>query len=352
MRSKIRSLSVIVSVIVLTAVAVLNANAQTAGKKPVAPPQNTLVKSLPASDAVMALNAKRFLNDMLPVILGADSPKMAQINAQIAAVKAKTGLDLREFEQAAAGIKYKQISATEIDFEPVILASGQFNAAAKIALVKLAVDGKYREEKAGEKTFFILPVNDIFADLKKTAGSSSIEKMMDKVLRTFSGEIAVGALDEKTLVIGSAARVRETFTATAPLSAELLAAANTKPGAIVNFGGRVPEGLSKMFGLDSEEITRMMDSVRSMSGYLDMNGTNAALMLAAKTSNVQEATDIESTMTGLKELGKVLISTVKGDEREVYSRMIDNLRISRAGNQVKFDLPIAQADLSILGKKL
>lgn len=351
MRSKIRSFTAIASAIVIAAIAMLSINAQTAAKKPV-PPQNPLVKVLPASDSVVAFNAKRFLNDALPLILGADTPKMAQINAQINAVKEKTGLDLREFEHAAAGIKYKQVSPTEIDFEPVIIASGQFNAAAKIAVVKLAVAGKFREEKAGDKTFFVLPLNDIFADLKKTAGSSSVNKLMDQILRAFSGEIAVGALDEKTLVIGSANRVRETFTATAPVDAELMAAANTKPGAIVNFGGRVPAGLSKLIGLDNEQITEMIDSVRNASGYFDINGTNGQLLIAAKTTTVPEATDIENTMTGLKELGKVLISTVKGEEREVYSRMVDNLRISRVGTKVKFDLLVAQTDLAILGKKL
>lgn len=330
--------------------ATINTLAQTV--KPKAIPPSALANSLPASDAVMVLNAKKFIDTALPEILGADSPKLAQINAQIAAVKEKTGIDLREFEQAAAGIKYKHISATEIDFEPVIVANGQFNAAAKIALVKIAVNGKYREEKVGEKTYFVLPVNDIFADITKGQRGSSVEKMMEKVLRTFSGEIAVAALNEKTLVVGSPARVSETLGATTSISAEMASFANAKPGAVVTFGGKTPAGLSKMFGLDNEEIAKMLDSVRTVSGHLDMTATGASLLLAAKTNSVGEATEIEGTMTGLKELGKVLVSTVKGEERDTYSRLIDAASITRVGNQVKINLLIPQSDLKILGKKL
>jgi hypothetical protein len=339
---------------VLLAVFVNIAAAQTG--KTAAQPANPLVQSLPASDAVISFNTQKFLNTALPQLLGADSSKLTQINAHIDQIKDKTGIDLRQFEQAAAGIKYKQISATEIDFEPVILANGKFNAGAVMALVRIAASGKFREEKVGDKTVYVLQVQEIMSEVAQgKTGSSSIEKMMEKVLRTFSGELAVGALDNKTLVIGSAARVKETFAATtAPLNAELKTSANAKPGTILSFAGNVPAGLSKMFGFDNDEFAKITDSIKVLSGYLDMNGTNASLMLAGKTNSVQEAMDLEDTANGLRSMGKALIGMLKASpmDREMYGRLIESAAISRTGNQVKLNLLITQGDLSILAKKL
>jgi len=328
------------------------AHGQQARKPLVAP--NPLVSLLPASDGVVSFNAQKFLNVALPQLLGADSPKLAQINAHIDEIKNQTGIDLRQFERAAVGLKYKQISATEIDFEPVILASGKFNPGAMLALVKIAASGKYREETFGGKTFYVLQLKEMFPeDAQKKPRSSSVEKMMDKMLKTFSGELAVGALNEKTLAIGSVARMQETFAGTSTLNPELKSLVNTKPGAILSFSGNVPSGLSKMFGMDNDEIAKMMDSVKLASGYLDISAAgNASLMVAAKTGTVEEAMSLEDTMTGLKELAKMLVGGAKGNEKLVYMRMIDNAKITRTVSQVQLNLLIPQSDLSILAKKL
>jgi hypothetical protein len=330
------------------------ANAQTA-RKPLVTPANPLIASLPASDAVVSFNGEKFFNVALPQLLGADSPQMAKINAHINLFKSKTGLDLRQFEQAAVGIKYKQISATEVDFEPLILTSGKFNAGAILALVKIAANGKYREEHVAGKSVYVLQLNDLLAEAQQAQPKSAgVEKFVEKMLRTFSGEFAVGALNDKTLAMGSLARVQETFSGTSPLGADLKLAANSKPGAVLSFAGNMPAGISKMFGLDNDEISKTIDSMKQLSGSLDMNDGNASLVLAAKTFSTEQAQTLEDTMSGLKMLGQAFIGTVKATpaEREMYGRIIDNAKITRAGTQVQIELLIPQSDLSILAKKL
>jgi hypothetical protein len=331
------------------------AHAQQA-RKPASVPANPLVYSLPASDAVVAFDAQKFLGTALPQLLGADSPQMAKINAHIDLIKNKTGLDLRQFEQAAVGIKYKQVSATEVDFEPLILASGKFNAGAILALVKIAANGKYREEQVGGKAVYVLQLSEILAEVQgqQPGKSSGLEKMVEKMLRTFSGEFAVGALSDNTLAMGSLARVQETFSRTAPLSAELKTMVNTKPAAVLSFAGNMPAGMSKMFGLENDEIAKTVDSIKNLFGYLDMNAGNASVKLGAKTLNADQAQTLEETIIGLKMLGKAFIGTIKGTpaEREIYSRMVDNAKVSRLGTLVQIDLLIPQSDLSILAKKL
>jgi hypothetical protein len=319
---------------------------------------NPLIASLPASDAVASFDAQKFLGTALPELLGADSPQMAKINAHLDLIKTKTGLDLRQFETVAVGIKYKQISPTEVDFEPVIVTNGKFNAGAMIALVKIAANGKYREEKFAGKSVYVLQLDQLLAEAHaQTSGaakSSGIEKLVEKLLRTFSGEFAIGALNERTLAMGSVARVQAAFSASTPLSADLKTMAASKPGAIMSFAGNMPAGMSKMFGLDNEVLAATLDSMKQVYGHLDMNAGNASLMLAAKTVNADQASELEDTLNGLKSLGQAFIGMLKASppERDMYQRMIDSAKITRAGLQVQIDLAIPQSDLSILAKKL
>ena len=329
--------------------------AEAQNSKPIVPASNSLVRSLPASDAVIAFNAQKFLDTALPQLLGADSPKLAEINAHISDIKAKTGLDLRQFEQATVGVKYRQVSPTEIDFEPVILAGGKFNAGAMVALLKIAAKGKYREEQASGKTFYVLQMNELLAQAAPNSQkSSSIEKLMGKVLQTFRGELAVGALNEKTLAMGTVARVREAFTESAPLSVELQTLGSAKPGTMLSFAGNVPVGVSEMFDLGNDEISKILNSLKTVSGHLDMNGANASLMIAGKTGTVEQAMNLEDTMNGLRALGEAFVSMMKAsaNEKDLYNRLIQNAKISRSAKQVQIDLLLTQNDLSILAKKL
>lgn len=330
------------------------ASAQQARKPALSPPQNTLIQSLPASDAVVSFDAQKFLNNALPQLLGADSSELARINAHLDQIKGQTGIDLRQFESAAAGLKYKQVAPNQIDIEPVILVRGKFNPGAILALVKIAVNGKYREEQIGGRTVYVLQLKEIFTEsAQKQPPSSVVEKMMEKILRTFSGELAVGALNDKTLAIGSVARVQDTFSGASALSPELKAVANAKPGAILNFAANTPAGLSKIFGMDNDEFGKLIDSVKLLFGYVSISAAgNASLMVTAKTGTVEQATNLENTMNGLKEVGKMLIGGIKGNEKQIFLRMVDNARIGRTGSFVQLSLLIPQSDLSALTKKL
>jgi hypothetical protein len=323
--------------------------------KAVATPQRQLMQSLPDSDAIATLNAKKLLSTALPQLLGADSPKLAEINNHIAGIKDKIGIDLRQFENIAVGIKYKQISATETDFEPVVLAEGSFNANGLLALAKLAANGKYREEKIGERVVYVIRMPEIVKDPK--AKPSMAEQAIQGMLRAFSGEIAVGAFDNNTLVAGPLSRVKETIAGTSTLSADMKAAGVLDTNAVLSFSGNVPSGFVSTLGLDAlgnDEISKIIGSLKVISGSLDMAGTSAALTLAAKTNTLQQATDLEDMAIGLQSLGKALIGSLKGSpqDKEMYARLLENAKIARLGMQVKMTVVVPQTDLNTLGKKL
>src|SRR5437868_2895477 len=118
-------------------------------------PVNPLVALLPASDAVVSLDAKRFFLDGLPRILASNQPVLAEITSNLENIKSSLGIDLRQFDQVAIGLAAKRISPTEVDFDPVVIARGNFSTGALVSVAKLASNGTYREEKVGTRTVYI-----------------------------------------------------------------------------------------------------------------------------------------------------------------------------------------------------
>lgn len=83
----------------------------------------SLATMLPPSDGVATLDVQRLLNEAMPQVLSGKQETLAGINRKIDEIRDKTGLDARQFEQIAVGVAMKQISAKEVDLEPVFLST-------------------------------------------------------------------------------------------------------------------------------------------------------------------------------------------------------------------------------------
>lgn len=310
-----------------------------------------LAALLPSSDGAVTLNMRRLLSEGIPQVLSSNQSLLGKILGKIDEVKAKTGIDLRQFEQIAAGVSSKKISGAETVFEPVVLARGTFNAGALLALVKIAANGKYREEKVGARTVYVFSVKQTAAQTKpKIAAShtSIFDKTIDKMFRGLSDELAVTTYDENTLVIGSPARVRETFERKTRLGADILDLVNRKPNAIMNFGVKLPNGLSQFFDVGNDEIGKNLEAIRQISGAVDVADGRATVSLVAKTLGAEQSKGLQEFLEGLQTVGKAFIGGAKGADKKVYARMIDNAKITQSGNDVMLDLQVAQADIDIL----
>jgi len=319
-----------------------------------------LAALLPASDGAMTLNMRRLLSEGLPQALSANQLMLGKVLGEIDKIKNETGLDLRQFEQIAVGVSGKQL-AKGMTFEPVFLARGTFNAGALLALAKVAAKGKYREEKIGERTVYVFTPKDMVQTQVKTAPmpnkpmpnktvnqSSVFEKAIDKMFKSLSSELAVTAFDSNTLAIGSPARVRETYSAKTRIGADVLELVNRKPNAIMNFGVKLPNGLSQFVNLSDDEIGKNLGAIRQISGAVDLDGGNATVSLAAKTLEAGQAKNLQEFLEGMQMIGKAFLGSSKNADKKVYGRMIDNARISASGNEVMLDLQVAQSDIDIL----
>ncbi len=311
-----------------------------------------LVALLPASDGVMTLDVQRLFNDALPQILSGNQSMLTDIVGKIDEIKTKTGIDLRQFQQVAVGVAAKQISAKEIDFEPVVLARGTFNAGALLAVAKLASKGKYREEKIGDKTVCVFTMKEVAEENKPPTKNSWFDKAIDRMFAGLSREFAITSYDNNTLAIGSLARVRETLQVKTRISNEFLDLVFRKQNVVMSFGANLPDGLSKFVNLDNDEFGKNLDAIRQIYGTLDIVGTDTVLAVTAKTLKPEQAQSLQETLEGLQMVGKAIIGGAKGADKQVFGRMIDSAKISQNGNEVTLDLQVAQGDIDILvGRK-
>lgn len=340
---------------------------------------NELAALLPASDAVMTVNIRRIFSDALPLVLSDNQPLLAQITGKIDEFTTKTGFDLRQFEQIAVGVSSKK-SGRELTFEPVLLARGNFNANALLALGKTAANGKYREEKVGDRTIYIFSPRQLTPPSKSSAAKKSapppaapsgkttstavlttttiktpspFERAVERMFDRLSREVAVTAFNDNTLAIGAPARVRESIGATtAKIGGDVLNLVTRRADAVVNIGLKLPNGIMDFVpDLGNDEISKNINAIRYLSTSLDADDGNAVLSVAAKTALPEQAKSLYEQLQAFQMLGKSFLGAAKSEDKQVFVRMIDNLRIARAANEITLDLQVPQNDINILLKQ-
>ncbi len=313
---------------------------------------NQLLALLPPSDGAMTVDAKRFFSEALPQILSGNQPMLAGILAKFDEIKTRTGIDPKQFQQVAIGVNAFKVSEKDYNFEPLLLARGQFNAAGLVAVAKIASNGKYREEKIGDRTVYVFSAKEIIEQNKSKITNSTVSKILDKLLAGLSNELAMTVYDDKTLALGSLARVREIFESKTRISGEVLGLVSRKPNAIINFGAKVPNGLSQFLDLDNDELGKNLDAIRFLSGSMDVFDGSTAVSFSAKTVNSEQAKGLKEMLDGLQVVGKALLGGAKTPDKKVYAKMVENAKIAQVGNEVMLDLQVPQADLNvIIGEK-
>ncbi len=302
---------------------------------------------LPASDGVVTLDVKRFFSVALPKLLSANQPMLNDVLAKIDDMKARTGIDIRQFEYLAAGVTAKKISDKDYDLEPVVIAKGQINSGALLGAAKVAANGKYREEKAGDKTIYVFEAKDIAEQVKKQTPAAK-SGIADTVINKLSREVAVTAIDANTIVFGSLPLVRQTLDAKTTVGPDLTSLIAKRETSVVSFAGKLPAGMSAFLPLENDELGKNIESIRYVYGSMDVNGEITSVNMTARTAQNSQATALLETLEGLQMVGKALLGGAKGADKKVYVRMLENAKFSAKGNEVVFDLQVPQNDIDVL----
>lgn len=302
-----------------------------------------LVSLLPASDAVVSMDAKRVFSEAIPRILSGNQPLLSRTLAMIDEMQSKTGIDLRQFESVAAGVLIKNTAPKKFDFDAVAVARGQINSGAIIAAAKLAVNGKYTEVKIGTRTIYIFSGKDAVKPK-----SVAVDPKKAEAAAKYFPQMAVSAYDANTIVIGSVSRVSELLAGTTRVSPEISGILGKSETSIVDFAAKVPNGMSGLMPLENDELGKNIDSIRFLYGTLGMEADAALFQTTARTQQPAQAQGLKETLDGLQMLGKAFLGSSKGADKQLYGRLIENVRFAVNGNEVKMDLRIPQSDIDIL----
>jgi hypothetical protein len=313
-------------------------------KRKVKAQTNPLVALLPASDAVATINGNRFFGEALPKVLSANQKLLGEILAKIDSLETKTGVDLRRFDAFAAGINIVKKESNDFDYDPVVVARGAVDTASLVESARKVAEGRYREETIAGRTVYVISAKDIADQLKKTSAGPN-DPIKDVEIKN---DIAISALDSTTMVVGNLNRVRETVEHKTSISSELATLLTKKAPAVVNFAGNVPGGMSSLLPLDNDELGATIDSIKTIYGSVDVAAGQGIISLTGRTVQAKQAADLKGTLEGLRDLGKGLLGASKNADKKLYARLLSNIRITQAANEISLDLAMPQADIDAL----
>lgn len=320
-----------------TASAVAQPKTAAPAPKPVESSAVALMRQLPPSDFVAFINVARLLNEAVPKVLANNPVKLAEFNADLDKFKAQTGIDARSFETLAVGMLYKYPRPGVTTTDMVAIARGGFNSTTLLAAARLATKGKYREEQYGGATIYVFTIKD--------------QVKMLALLKMRVGEVAVTALDSRTLIMGEPASVRATLDANkipGRTNNDLIQLATRTPTALIGFSANVPAELSSSAEFDNPEISKILGSIRHAYGAVSMTEAGFEMSSVARTEKPEQAKALSETLTALKQFGGMVVTQLPPATGKLAQSALDNLKVSATGNETLISLALAQADISAL----
>ena len=242
--------------------------------------------SMPESQAVLFVNARRIVNEMLPKLM-----PPAEYRKMLAEAH-KVGFDPRGLEYAAVGVRLADPPPANNLPDFVVVVRGGFNADTMLALGRVALGAqnlKSRQESYGSKTIEILDLQEMS---KKGEGGEE-GKPSSPMLYP---EVAVAALDSNTLVVGVPSYVKAAVDSAGGrggLKASLVELGSHDPQALWSLTAELPpnlaEYLHKSGAPANREFDEMVGWVKQVSLAQGMDALNYTLSAAVLTDAPEHA---------------------------------------------------------------
>ena len=311
--------------------ALLFALAQAAAAQ--APPVDArrALSSLPDSHAVLYVNARRVINDVLPKLMPpAEYQKMLTQAQQV-------GFDPRGVEYVAVGARFADTPTINTPPDFVVVVRGAFNADTLLALGRVGLEAKQlksRQETYGSRTLEILDLQEL-SKPPEGAGDGAAKPPSSIPYR----EVAVVALDANTLVFGVPAYVKAALDASGGqgvLKASLVDLAAREPQALWSLTADLPPNLAqymhKVGAPSNKEFDEMVGWLKQVSIAQGMDALNYTLSAAVLTDAPEHA----SAYSGLVRMGLMAAQTALSAEAAKQTpRHKDYKRTRAALNTIK-----------------
>ena len=332
-------------IIALAAVVLVNlwTGQQARASASASPSATYTLASLPASDAVIFIDAQRLLTDSIPGVLANDPTLLARVNQKIDQFKEKTNIDLRTFDSVAVGLRFTAPARNE-DFKLVVLTQGRFDANSVLdsALATAKREGLHPQEQSVDgRPIFVLSRRQQKSELEKT--TTNQKETTDK------HEMAVAVFDANTFVFGDLESVRATLDISAErVSNELVQLATRTPNAVVGFSGNVPAFVTDKLKNDKETIAKNFAAIHQVYGSIIINGSETESTVTLRAENMDQAREISKAVNALKMLTSLSKNRASRGEMRLISELIKNLAVTSEGNEVFLNLKLGQADITSL----
>jgi hypothetical protein len=285
--------------------------------------------SMPDSQAVLFVNARRIINEMLPKLMPPAEYR------KLLAEAGKVGLDPREMEFVAVGVRLADPPPANNLPEFVVVVRGGFNADTMLALGRVALGAeklKSRQESYGSKTIEILDLQALNKPGEGGEGGKPPSTMPYP-------EVAVAALDSNTLVVGVPSYVKAAVDSNGGqggLKSSLVELAAHDPQALWSLTAEMPpnlaEYLHKAGAPANREADEMIGWVKQLSIAQGMDALNYTLSAAVLTDAPEHA----SAFSGLVRMGLLAAQTgLNSEAAKLTPRHKDYARTRAALNALK-----------------
>ncbi|MDT7688029.1 MAG: hypothetical protein QOE46_788 [Acidobacteriota bacterium] len=291
---------------------------------------------LPAADAVMLVDVRKLLTEVVPRSLSGDASRLAQVTTDIEQFKARTGIDARDFDSVAVGARLVKLQSGAVKVERLTaVARGRVNADALIASARTAAKGTLAEQQYGGKTIYVETINE--------------QLKLFGLVKMHVRELALAVLDQNTLALGEPEDVRAAIDAQAGRGRADMSVLNFQrsAGDFVVFGGNVPAGLLSGAETGLPNVDRAIAAVRGFYGSIGSTPAGLQLMTTLRAQTAADAKQLFDTAEALRQVAPGLISAT-GEKGKFAQNAINSLKITLKANEVQLRLEVPQADISTL----
>jgi hypothetical protein len=316
------------------------AAARPAQARTTAAAQSAAPLPLPASDALLTVDVRRLLTEVVPRALASDSARLAQVTADVEEFRTKTGINARDFDTVAVGARLVPLpsGAVKVDHLTAV-ARGTFRAETLVASARAAARGGLAEQTHGGKTVYVATVND--------------QLKLFGLARMRVRELAFAVLDPNTLALGEPEDVRAAIDAQAGRGRADLSLLNFPRGAgdFVAFAGNVPPGVLTGVETGLPNVDRAIGAIRGFYGTVGSSPTGIQLMTTLRAATAADAKQLFDTVEALRQIAPGLISAA-GEKGRFAKGLVDSLKVTTKGGEVQLRVEVPQADLSTLLRAL
>lgn len=316
------------------------------------------LSSLPDSQAVLYVNARRIVNEVMPRMMPpAEYQKML-------AEGQKVGFDVRGIEYVAVGARLADPPPANNLPEFVVVMRGNFNADTLLALGRVLAGSQNiqpRSETYGSKTIEVIDMTAF--DAKPAANGEPTEKPKPSPYP----EIAVTALDQNTLVAGVPSYVKAMVDAAGgrgAMRSSMVDLAARDPQALWSLTVELPENtvdyLRKTGMPINGEAEQMVRWVKQISLAQGMDALNYSL----STTVLTDAPEHASAFSGLVRMGLLGAQTALNQQaakmtptHKDYAKTRTALGVLKTfvnrteGNTLILSATVAQKDVASLVKQ-